>query len=38
VRGSDIVDRIAGVPTGRSGFHENVPTRDVVIHRAEVVE
>lgn len=38
VRGSDIVERIAGVPTGRAGSHENVPTRDVVIERAEVVE
>ena len=38
VRGTDVVDRIAGVPTGRSGFHENVPTRDVVIERAEVVD
>ena len=38
VRGADIVDRIAGVPTGRSGFHENVPTQDVIIERAEVVE
>jgi peptidyl-prolyl cis-trans isomerase B (cyclophilin B) len=37
-RGSDIVDRIAGTPTGRSGFHENVPTQDVVIERAELVE
>ena len=38
VRGTDIVDKIAGVPTGRSGSHENVPTREVVIQRAEVVE
>jgi peptidyl-prolyl cis-trans isomerase B (cyclophilin B) len=37
VRGSDVVDKIAGVPTGRSGAHENVPTQDVVITRAEVV-
>ena len=36
--GTDIVDRIAGVPTGRSGMHENVPTGDVVITRAEEVE
>ena len=36
--GTDVVDRIAGVPTGRSGFHENVPTHDVTIERAEVVE
>jgi peptidyl-prolyl cis-trans isomerase B (cyclophilin B) len=38
VRGADIVDRIAKVPTGRSGFHENVPSQDVVIERAEVAE
>jgi peptidyl-prolyl cis-trans isomerase B (cyclophilin B) len=36
VGGADIVDAIAGVATGRSGFHENVPTQDVVITRAEV--
>ncbi|HEY7787301.1 MAG TPA: peptidylprolyl isomerase [Casimicrobiaceae bacterium] len=35
--GADIVDRIAGVATGRSGFHENVPTQDVVITRAEEI-
>ena len=38
VRGGDIVERIANVPTGRSGSHENVPTQDVIIERAEVVE
>ena len=37
VEGTDVVDRIKGVPTGRSGFHENVPTADVVIRSAEVV-
>ena len=37
VGGKDVVDRIAGVPTGRSGMHENVPTEDVVITRAEEV-
>ena len=26
-RGQDVVDRIAGVATGRTGFHQNVPTR-----------
>ena len=35
VDGKDIVDRIAGVPTGRAGMHENVPNDDVVIVRAE---
>jgi peptidyl-prolyl cis-trans isomerase B (cyclophilin B) len=33
--GQDVVDRIAAVPTGDSGFHQNVPTEDVVIQRAE---
>lgn len=37
VDGTDIVDRIAGVATGRSGAHENVPTQDAVITRAEEV-
>ena len=37
VGGKDIVDRITGVATGRSGMHENVPTDDVVITRAEEV-
>ena len=37
VEGEDIVDKIRGVATGRSGMHENVPTSDVVVERAEVV-
>ncbi len=37
VEGADVVEKIRKVPTGRSGFHENVPTADVVIQRAEVV-
>lgn len=35
--GADVVDKIAGVATGRSGFHEDVPTQDVVIMRAEEI-
>ena len=35
--GGDVVDRIKGVATGRSGMHENVPTTDVVLRKAEVV-
>ncbi|MEO9137179.1 MAG: peptidylprolyl isomerase [Casimicrobiaceae bacterium] len=35
--GADVVDKIAGVATGRSGFHEDVPTQDVVITRAEEI-
>jgi len=35
--GADVVDRIAGVATGHSAGHENVPAQDVVITRAEEV-
>jgi peptidyl-prolyl cis-trans isomerase B (cyclophilin B) len=35
VEGSEVVDRIKGVPTGRTGFHQDVPRDDVVINRAE---
>ncbi|MDO5086413.1 MAG: peptidylprolyl isomerase [Comamonadaceae bacterium] len=34
VSGQDVVDAIKDVPTGRSGFHENVPKADVVIEKA----
>ncbi len=37
VDGLDVVDKIKSVPTGRSGFHQDVPVEDVVIERAEVV-
>jgi len=37
VNGTNVVDRIAGVATGRAGGHENVPAQDVVITRAEEV-
>ena len=37
VEGQDIVDKIKGVKTGRSGMHQDVPEQDVVIERAEVV-
>ena len=35
VAGQDVVDRIRAVPTGNSGFHQNVPKEDVVILKAE---
>jgi peptidyl-prolyl cis-trans isomerase B (cyclophilin B) len=38
VQGKDVVDRIAGVPTGSAGFHQDVPREDVLITKAEVVE
>ncbi len=36
VEGMDVVDKIKGVKTSRSGFHQDVPVEDVVIERAEV--
>jgi len=35
--GQDVVDRIKGVATADSGFHQNVPREDVIIVRAEEV-
>ena len=37
VEGMDVVEKIKGVPTGRNGFHRDVPVQDVVIERAEIV-
>jgi len=34
VSGTDIVDRLEGVATGRSGFHDDVPQQAVVIEKA----
>ncbi len=35
--GKDVVDKIKAVPTATSGFHQNVPSDDVVILKAEEV-
>ncbi|HKY02856.1 MAG TPA: peptidylprolyl isomerase [Burkholderiales bacterium] len=37
VEGTDVVDKLKGVATGRTGFHQDVPVEDVIIERAEVV-
>ena len=34
VQGTEIVDKIRGVKTGRSGYHQDVPVTDVVIEKA----
>jgi peptidyl-prolyl cis-trans isomerase B (cyclophilin B) len=34
VEGTEVVDKIEGVKTGRKGFHDDVPLEDVVITRA----
>jgi peptidyl-prolyl cis-trans isomerase B (cyclophilin B) len=37
VSGTDVVDRVKGVKTGRKGFHDDVPMQDVVIEKAVAV-
>ena len=37
VEGQDVVDKIRSVKTGNKGFHQNVPTEDVIIERAEII-
>lgn len=37
VDGTDIVKKIEGVPTGRKGFHDDVPKDDVVIEKAVAI-
>ena len=34
VAGTDVVDKIKAVKTGRKGFHDDVPKEDVVIEKA----
>ena len=38
VNGMDVVDAIKDVATGSSGPHQDVPTDDVIIEKAEIVE
>ena len=37
IAGADIVKKIEAVPTGRKGFHDDVPQQDVVIEKAVVL-
>jgi peptidyl-prolyl cis-trans isomerase B (cyclophilin B) len=34
VAGTEVVDTIRGLKTGRKGFHDDVPVQDVVIEKA----
>lgn len=36
VGGMDVVDKIKGVQTGNSGYHQDVPVEDVIIEKVEV--
>jgi peptidyl-prolyl cis-trans isomerase B (cyclophilin B) len=38
VDGKDVVDKIKGVATGSRGGHQDVPTEDVVIHKAAKIQ
>ncbi|MGV7963580.1 peptidylprolyl isomerase B [Photorhabdus tasmaniensis] len=38
VDGMDVVDKIKGVSTGRSGMHQDVPREDVIIEKVTVSE
>ncbi len=38
VDGMDVVNKIAAVPTGNKGMHQNVPNQPVLIESAKVVE
>ena len=38
VEGKDVVDKMKGVATGNSGMHQNVPSTDVIITKAAVIE
>jgi peptidyl-prolyl cis-trans isomerase B (cyclophilin B) len=38
VSGTEIVDQIERVPTGRKGFHDDVPNADVVIEKVVEVD
>lgn len=37
VQGREVIDKIKAVPTGNRGFHQDVPTEDVVVKKAEIV-
>jgi peptidyl-prolyl cis-trans isomerase B (cyclophilin B) len=37
INGTDVVDKIKAVKTGRKGFHDDVPLEDVVIEKAVVI-
>jgi len=36
-KGTEVVDKIKAVKTGRKGFHDDVPLEDVVIEKAVVI-
>ncbi|CAG1023062.1 Peptidyl-prolyl cis-trans isomerase B [Patescibacteria group bacterium] len=37
IEGMDVVDKMADAPTGKRGFHSDVPKTDIIIEKAEVL-
>jgi peptidyl-prolyl cis-trans isomerase B (cyclophilin B) len=37
IEGTEVVDQIAATPTSRSGFHDDVPEKDVVIEKVTIL-
>ena len=37
IDGMDVVNQIKGVPTGRFGYHADVPNEPIVINSAKVI-
>jgi peptidyl-prolyl cis-trans isomerase B (cyclophilin B) len=38
IEGMDVVDAMAGQPTGNRGGHQDVPKTDIIIEKAEVID
>ena len=38
IKGQNVVDKIAAVPTGSRGYYDDVPNEPVIIKRATIVE
>lgn len=38
IDGTEVVDQIAATPTSRSGFHDDVPEKDVVIEKVVILD
>ena len=37
IAGTEVVDKLGKVKTGRKGYHDDVPVQDVVLEKATVI-
>jgi peptidyl-prolyl cis-trans isomerase B (cyclophilin B) len=37
IAGTDVVDKLGKLKTGRKGYHDDVPVQDVVVEKATVI-